>query len=228
MRVTKPVLKHKETYRRIREVCGRCSKIKKPYIWKISLLLLLYERKSIPNLEKQAVMAKKTLILNQDYTALTVCSVQKAFILVYLNKAELVIEAKDRMMRSVTSTYPMPSIIRLYKYVHLPYKGVMLNRQNIFKRDNHQCQYCGTHEDLTLDHVMPKSRGGKSSWDNLVTACRGCNSKKGDFTPEEARMPMRIKPFKPSFIMFLRDFSGNADAEWMQYLGKKTRSYSGE
>jgi 5-methylcytosine-specific restriction endonuclease McrA len=170
-------------------------------------------------------MARKVLILNQDYSALTVCSVQKAFILVYLNKAELVSEAKEKLLRTVTSTFPMPSIIRLYKYVHLPYKGVMLNRQNIFKRDSHQCQYCGTHEDLTLDHVMPKSRGGKSSWDNLVTACRSCNSKKGDYTPDEAGMILKQKPFKPSFIMFLRDFSGQIDEDWVPYLGKKNKAY---
>jgi 5-methylcytosine-specific restriction endonuclease McrA len=171
-------------------------------------------------------MGKKVLILNQDYSALTVCSVQKAFILVYLNKAELVSEARNLLLRSVSSTFPMPSIIRLYKYVNLPYKGVMLSRQNIFKRDHHVCQYCGTSEDLTLDHVLPKSRGGKSSWDNLVTACKSCNSKKGDFTPEEAGMPLRMKPFKPSFIMFLRDFSGHIDEEWVPYLGKKSKVFA--
>ena len=168
-------------------------------------------------------MGKKVLILNQDYSALTVCSVQKAFILVYLKKAELITEARHLLLRSVNSSYPMPSIIRLYKYVHLPYKGVMLSRQNIFKRDAHQCQYCGTHEDLTLDHVMPKSRGGKSSWDNLVTACKSCNSKKGDYTPDEAHLVLKQKPFKPSFIMFLRDFSGHIDEDWIPYLGKKTK-----
>jgi len=73
---------------------------------------------------------------------------------------------------------------------------------------------------LTLDHVLPRSRGGKSSWTNLVTACKTCNSKKGDLTPEEAQMPLRRKPFKPSFIMFLRDFSGKIEKEWEIYLGK--------
>ena len=80
-------------------------------------------------------MARKVLILNQDYSPLTICSVQKAFILVYLSKAELVAGASDYLLRSVTATYPMPSIIRLFKYVQLPYKGVVLSRQNIFKRD---------------------------------------------------------------------------------------------
>src|SRR5215213_5416239 len=115
-------------------------------------------------------MGRKVLILNQDYSALTVCTVPKAFVLVYLKKAELVSEAGDLQLRSVSHTFPMPSVIRLFKYVHLPYKGVMLTRQNIFKRDGYCCQYCGTVDELTLDHVVPKSRGGKSNWDNLTTA----------------------------------------------------------
>lgn len=169
-------------------------------------------------------MANKVLILNQDYSALTICSIQKAFILVYLNKAELVISSRNHLLRTVTTTYPMPSIIRLFKYVHLPYKGVMLSRQNIFKRDSNKCQYCLSPEDLTLDHVMPKSRGGRSTWDNLVTACKKCNSKKGDFTPKEAGMPLLQEPFKPSFIVFLRDFSGPIQEDWKPYL-KKMKPY---
>jgi 5-methylcytosine-specific restriction endonuclease McrA len=99
----------------------------------------------------------------------------------------------------------------------------MLNRQNIFKRDGQRCQYCGTSEDLTLDHVIPKSRGGQSKWDNLTTACKRCNSRKGDFTPEEANMPLQQKPYKPSFIVFLRDFSGSIADDWQPYLSKKMK-----
>jgi 5-methylcytosine-specific restriction endonuclease McrA len=165
----------------------------------------------------------KVLILNQDYSALTICSIQKAFILVYLSKADIISESSQGGIQTVTRTFPRPSIIRLHKYVNLPYKGVILSRQNIFKRDNHQCQYCGATNDLTLDHVLPRSRGGKSSWTNLVTACKACNSKKGDLTPEEAEMPLPRKPFKPSFIMFLRDFSGKIEKEWETYLGKKSK-----
>ncbi|WP_299458911.1 HNH endonuclease [uncultured Microscilla sp.] len=168
---------------------------------------------------------RKVLILNQDYTALTICTVQKAFILVYLKKAEMISENEDQPLRTVSSTYPMPSIIRLFRYVNLPYRGVMLSRQNIFKRDGNACQYCGSPYDLTLDHVIPKSRGGRSTWDNLATACKSCNSKKGDLTPEEASMPLKRPPFKPSFIMFLRDFSGAIDEEWKQYLGKRFKIY---
>ena len=170
-------------------------------------------------------MGKKVLVLNQDYSALTVCSVEKAFVLVFLDKAEMVSQSQTAYLRTISSTYPMPSIIRLHRYVQLPYRGVILTRQNIFKRDGHRCQYCGTHEDLTLDHVMPKSRGGKSSWDNLVAACKRCNARKGDYTPEEAEMLLRQKPYRPTFIMFLRDLSGQIEEDWHPYLSKKVKAY---
>ncbi len=170
-------------------------------------------------------MPRKVLVLNQDYSALTVCSVEKAFILVYMNKAELVSRSQSHFLRTVSTTFPLPSIIRLHRYVHLPYKGVVLSRHNVFKRDNHQCQYCLDTEELTLDHVLPKSRGGKSTWDNLVTACKRCNSKKGDFTPQEAGMGLVQSPYKPSFIMFLRDFSGHVEEDWKPYLNKKVKAY---
>ncbi len=165
--------------------------------------------------------SNRVLILNQDYSALTVCSVEKAFVLLYLNKAEMVSENTRLAIRTISAAFPRPSIIRLFKYVHIPYKGVILSRQNSFKRDGHHCQYCGSPYDLTLDHVMPRSRNGKSSWTNLVTACKSCNSKKGDLTPEEAQMPLKRAPFKPSFIMFLRDFNGRIENDWEIYLGKQ-------
>ena len=165
-------------------------------------------------------MGRKVLVLNQDYRVLTVCSVNRAFLLVYMQKAELVSNAKNAYLRTVSSSFPVPSIIRLQGYVNIPYKGVVLSRQNIFKRDGHICQYCSSKSDLTLDHVRPRSRGGQSTWGNLVTACKKCNSRKGDSTPEEANMPLKRKPYKPSFFIFLRDFSGNIDEAWITYLGK--------
>lgn len=165
--------------------------------------------------------SSKVLVLNADYTAMSIVSVPKAFLLVFLNKADLVAEVPQGSLRTISTSFPLPSIIRLHRYVNIPRKGVMLSRQNIFRRDNNRCQYCGTHEDLTLDHVLPKSKGGKTSWDNLVTACRRCNSNKGYHTPEEAQMPLLTKPFKPSFLVFLRDCSGPLDEVWKPYLGSK-------
>lgn len=167
-------------------------------------------------------MGQKVLILNQDFSAFSVCSVQKAFLLVYLEKAELISENQHYSLRTINQAFAMPSVIRLHKYVSLPYRsGVVLSRQNIFKRDGHTCQYCGSTKDLTLDHVMPRSRGGKSTWDNLITACKTCNNRKGDNTPDEVQMRLRQKPFKPSFLMFLRDFNGKISEDWKLYLGKR-------
>jgi 5-methylcytosine-specific restriction endonuclease McrA len=170
-----------------------------------------------------SLYGKKVLILNQDYRALTICSVQKAFTLVYMHKAELVSDYQNLFLKTVSASYAVPSIIRLFRYVQLPYKGVMLSRQNIFRRDGNECQYCGSTHDLTLDHVLPRSRGGLSTWENLCTACKTCNARKGDHTPDEAGTPLKVKPFKPSFLMFLREFSGVIDENWRPYLGKASK-----
>ncbi len=166
-------------------------------------------------------MGRKVLILNADYSAISICTVPKAFLLVYLNKAEMVAEIPKAQLRTITRTYPLPSIIRLNSYVNVPFRGVVMNRNNIFKRDNNNCVYCGHHKDLTLDHVMPKSRGGKTHWENLVTACKKCNSRKGKQTPEEANMPLKYSPFKPTFLTFVRDCSGKLEDNWLPFLNKR-------
>ncbi|MCU0396864.1 MAG: HNH endonuclease [Cyclobacteriaceae bacterium] len=163
-------------------------------------------------------MNSRVLVLNQDFSPLMVCSVQRAFILVYLNKSEMIRTANGHKLHSVTQSFPMPSVIRLNRYVRAPYKGVALTRQNIFKRDNFQCQYCGTGKELTLDHIIPSSRGGQHTWINLVTACKSCNTRKGDYTPDEANMPLMKKPHKPSYSLFLRELSTHLGNEWDEFL----------
>lgn len=163
-------------------------------------------------------MAAKVLVLNQDYQALSVCSVHRAFVLVFLKKAEMVSDMEQLWLHSIREAHKYPSIIRLYKYIQIPYKKVSLTRQNLYKRDGNKCAYCGNSEDLTLDHVIPRSQGGVDSWTNLVTACQKCNTLKGNRTPAEAGMPLLVQPFRPSFIMFLRDFNGKVHDEWRPYL----------
>ncbi len=163
-------------------------------------------------------MNQRVLVLNLDYSPISVCSVQRAFLLIYLNKAQLLNEIEGKEIRSVNSTYPMPAVIKLNRYINIPYRSVELSRQNIFKRDNFQCQYCGTNSNLTLDHVIPSSKGGKNSWTNLVTACKSCNTRKGHHEPSEVDMKLAREPFRPSFILFLRDFSGFGDNTWEPYL----------
>lgn len=150
-----------------------------------------------------------------------VCSVERAFILVYLNKSEMVRSANGHKIHSITRSFPLPSVIRLNRYVNAPYKGVNLTRQNIFKRDNNECQYCGTRRELTLDHVIPSSRGGQHSWTNLVTACKNVTPK-GRPNPEEAEMEFRRKPYKPSYALFLRDVTGTRHNEWDEFLEAKS------
>lgn len=163
-------------------------------------------------------MNQRVLVLNQDYSPMAVCTVQRAFLLIYLEKAELLNSVKDHFLRTVSRNYPMPSVIRINHYITVPYKGVVMTRQNIFKRDNYECQYCGVNRDLTLDHVMPRSRGGRSNWKNLVTACKRCNTRKGDFTPQEAEMKLMNVPYKPSYLVFIRESSGFVQEEWRPYL----------
>jgi len=171
------------------------------------------------------MMNRKVLVLNQDYSPITICTTNRAFLLVYLEKAELIKSAKDSLLRTVTKSFPMPSVIRIFNYVNLPYRGVILTRHNVFKRDNQECQYCGDTKDLTLDHVIPKSKGGKSSWNNLVTACKKCNTKKGDHSLEKSGMQLKNKPSKPSYIVFLRNSTGIYQNEWLPFLDHKN-SYS--
>lgn len=161
------------------------------------------------------------LLLNQDYTPLTVCSVQRAFMLIYLKKADLVTEIQEKQLRSVTQTFPFPSVIKVKYYINIPYKGVVMSRHNIFKRDGGKCQYCGTSKELTIDHVVPRSKGGKSTWTNLVTACKKCNSRKSDFALEKVGMKLIKAPIKPSYITFLRMNNGAYRDDWAPYLNPK-------
>ncbi len=164
-------------------------------------------------------MSSKVLVLNQDFRALTICSMERAFILVFMRKAELVRDVEGEELRTVTEIYPKPSIIRLSKYIHVPYRNVELTRYNVFKRDGNACAYCGSKLNLTLDHVIPKSKGGKTTWNNLVAACRKCNSKKGHLTPEEAGLVLTVKPHKPTFINFIKKSFRSSKQDWMEYLG---------
>jgi len=163
-------------------------------------------------------MIGKVLVLNNDFSPLTVCSVYRAFLLVFTSKAEMLSSEEGGFLRSISKSFPKPSVIRIKRYINVPYKGVVLTRHNIFKRDNYECQYCGVSKELTLDHLVPRSKGGKSSWKNLVTACKKCNASKGDFTPEQAGLILKKAPIKPSYIMFLRASSGNLKEDWLPYL----------
>jgi hypothetical protein len=155
------------------------------------------------------------LVLNADYTPLTVTNIVKGFNLVYKNKAEIVL-AEDKPIIG-DKEYLRPSVLRLVKYVHFPYKRVALSRDNLFKRDNYTCLYCGSKNDLTLDHVIPRCKGGTDSWTNLATCCMKCNVKKGSKSLEEINMKLSEKPFVPNHLFFIKKMTKFTD-NWEPYL----------
>lgn len=139
------------------------------------------------------------LVLNYDYTPLNVTTFRRGFVLVDKGKAEI-IKSDEAPIVGGYKTYLRPLIIRLLSYIKHKVRSLRPNRTRIYKRDNHECVYCGSKKDLTLDHVLPKSRGGTNEWTNLVTSCFKCNLKKSNRTPEEAKMMMNRKPFVPTII----------------------------
>jgi len=159
------------------------------------------------------------LVLNQSYEPISICSVQKAVVLVYLRKAEIIATLNGKQLRSVNSNYAFPSIVRLSKYRQIPYKEIILSRKNIVRRDGHRCQYCGsTKAPITVDHVLPKSQGGPDTWENMIAACVKCNNRKGDRTPEQAGMTMLSTPRRPSHISFIVHSMNSIDSNWKPYL----------
>lgn len=140
-------------------------------------------------------------------------------VLMYLGKAVLVLDNKRKKLRTVNRAFPWPSIIRLSYFVRVPYKRVVLTRKNILRRDSYKCAYCGRSDlPLTIDHIVPRAKGGNDSWENLICACTICNNKKGDRTPLEASMELLYRPFKPSHIMFIKNVVGKLDENWKPYL----------
>lgn len=166
-------------------------------------------------------MAEIVLVLNQNFEPLNVCTWRRAFVLVALAKAE-VLEFSHHPIHTAAAVFPRPSVIRLMHLVRRPRSVVKLTRREIFLRDNYTCQYCGQRSrDLTVDHVMPKHRGGRHSWDNLVSACKTCNHRKGGKTPDEARMKL-LKPVHapqvPYHYGIYQRANGSIDQGWLKFI----------
>ncbi len=167
----------------------------------------------------RGMLNKNVLILNQNYEPLSVCSVKRAVILVFLGKAEIIEKYDGNMVRAVSVAIPVPSVVRLGFYIHVPNKRILLSRKNIIKRDGHRCQYCGDNQKaMTVDHIIPRIYGGKDTWENLVCACISCNNRKGDHTPEQAGLALLRQPRRPTHITFIQQFIGISDQRWRQYL----------
>lgn len=152
---------------------------------------------------------EQTLLLNSCYTPLKVVNWQRAVTLVYQGKAEMVAPYEDRMVRGVRVTIQMPAVVRLLRFVRVRTRQVVpFTRANLYARDSYRCGYCGETfvemDDLTYDHVVPASQGGRREWSNIVTACVKCNRKKGARTPAESGMPLRFTPRRPVVMPTMR------------------------
>lgn len=146
--------------------------------------------------------ALPVLVLNQNYEPLNVCNVRRAFVLLDRGKAEI-IENGRGYLHSATALFEVPSVIRLVYLIRRPRPQGRLTRRDVFLRDHFKCQYCGKQtRDLTLDHVLPRHRGGAHTWENIVAACKGCNHRKAGRTPQEAHMLLHKDPYRPTYSFF--------------------------
>ncbi len=163
----------------------------------------------------------QVLVLNQNYEPLNVCNVKRAIVMVITGKAE-VLEQNGLVLHTIDDDYRAPSVIRLSALIKRPRPQVKLTRREVFIRDGYVCQYCGIHSrDLTIDHVMPKSRNGPHTWENLVSACKTCNHRKGGRTAQEARMRLLREPFRPragAYYTIQRKLSQTLQDEWSKFI----------
>ncbi len=166
----------------------------------------------------------RTLVLDSTYFPVRIVSWQKAMILLFTGRAEMVTQYKERKIMGVTENFTLPKILRLFSR-HKSEKKVRFSRHNVFWRDAFTCQYCHVKHStsqLTIDHVLPQSRGGKTSWENVVSACSPCNTRKGNKLPHEANMKLLKRPVQPKWSpqICLR-LKRDDPEEWSQWFHLK-------
>lgn len=161
----------------------------------------------------------RVLVLNASFEPINVCTVKRAIVLILKDKAE-VIDGGERELHSATGTHTRPSVIRLVSYVRIPYDALRrrITRRAVFARDGWSCQYCGRTGSLTMDHVVPRSKGGDTSWENVVTCCPTCNRRKGDKLPDQAGMKPRKHPVAPQSTIFIHVASPTIPVSWQPYV----------
>jgi len=162
----------------------------------------------------------RVLVLNATYEPINVCTVRRAAVLVLKEKAEIV-ERGKRALHSERMTMERPVVIRLVTYVRIPRDAHRrkITRKAVLARDSWTCQYCGSRKPgLTVDHVIPRSRGGKSVWENIVASCASCNRRKGNRLPREIQMHPANRPKAPGPTVFIRIASPQIPRAWRQYL----------
>ena len=161
------------------------------------------------------------LLLNATYEPLSIVSIRRAIVLLLKEKAE-VLEATENLLRAQDVAIPVPLVIRMVYYVRIPHSTMLpLSRRTVMARDQYTCQYCGAapvKADLTIDHVLPRSRGGVTEWENVVVACRSCNQKKGNRTPKEALMQIKRPPHRPRYVALAFMGEPTHREVWRKYL----------
>jgi hypothetical protein len=163
---------------------------------------------------------QKTLVLDSSFMARSIISTERAFVISYKGNADVINEHPESFkLVNPELDIKKPSIIRVYKYVNQVIQKVPLSRENVYRRDNYECVYCGDNnrKTLTLDHVIPQSKGGKDTWDNLVTACRRCNGEKSNLTLEEYGKEIP-QPRRPHYLMLMKQVHHEIPKEWEPYL----------
>jgi len=163
------------------------------------------------------------LVLNATYEPLSVVPSRRAAVLVLAERADI-LHHTDQALHSEHLTLPVPSVIRLRSYVKVPFRRrAPLNRRGIFARDSHRCQYCGGNAE-SIDHVIPRSKGGQHIWENVVAACRPCNVRKGDRLLEATSMELRRSPHVPRELSWVVVAVGSVPEHWVPYLHPATLS----
>ena len=161
----------------------------------------------------------RVLVLNASYQPLSVVTPRRAVVLVINQKATVVV-GRDETWNSEHRKVEVPSVVRLNRFVKVPYRrAVPVTRRAVFGRDGHRCQYCGSPAE-SIDHVLPRSRGGDHTWENVVACCRPCNIRKGDRSPAEAGFRLSASPRPPRRYAWIYASTGyEVDPDWQPYLG---------
>ena len=162
-------------------------------------------------------LKNKVLVLNASYEPLNICGWKRAVVLIFKGKAEQV----EHNGKVIYHNFHIPTVIRLRKYIRIPHKEIPLTRRNLLFRDHYKCQYCTTKTiSLTIDHVIPRSRGGLDIWENVVACCQKCNVKKGDRTPKEANMHLSKTPRVPFGHLYFEAtrLAISSFPDWQKYI----------
>lgn len=168
------------------------------------------------------MLGRPVLVLNASYEPINICIVKRAVVLLLKGRANMEVPCSNAI-NSPTTELTIPAVIKLRYFVKIPFRIRPFSKKNLFIRDQYTCQYCNLEydaDDLTIDHVVPRSRGGESSWENSVTCCKKCNEKKGNHLPGDIEMHPRKKPRAPLFICSLRlvRIPGELKESWKKYL----------